>query len=79
MVYEGLADLFYSPQIIGILVILIIWEIVWKGIALWRAAKNNQPAWFVCLIIFNTVGILPILYLAFFQKKRPEKVLKKRK
>jgi hypothetical protein len=25
-------------------------------------------AWFICLAIFNTAGILPILYLLCFQK-----------
>jgi hypothetical protein len=51
------------------LIPLVIWEIVWKGIALWKAGRNNQMKWFVALLIFNTVGILPIVYLKFFQKK----------
>jgi hypothetical protein len=48
---------------------MIIWELIWKGLALWRAGRNNQPHWFVALLILNTVGILPIVYLKFFQKK----------
>lgn len=48
---------------------LLLWELVWKGFALWRAGRNNQPNWFVFLLILNTVGILPIIYLKFFQKK----------
>ncbi len=47
-----------------------VWEMVWKGIALWRAARNGHIAWFICILIFNTLGILPIIYiLAFSQKK----------
>ncbi len=57
--------LFYS-----VLVILIIWEAIWKGIALWKAGKGNQLGWFVCLFIFNTAGILPIIYLIWFQKNK---------
>ncbi len=53
-----------------LLIILSIWEGVWKGIALWKAAKNNQLTWFVCIFIFNTIGILPIIYLKFFQRKQ---------
>lgn len=53
-----------------LLVILSIWEGVWKGIALWKATKNNQLTWFVCIFIFNTIGILPIIYLKFFQRKQ---------
>ena len=29
---------------------------------------SGRTAWFVCIAIFNTVGILPILYILFFQK-----------
>ena len=49
--------------------ILVIWEMIWKGIALWKAGRNNQLIWFICILIFNTIGILPIIYIYFFQKK----------
>lgn len=49
--------------------ILIAWEIIWKGIALWKAGRNNQRRWFVAIFILNTAGILPIIYLKFFQRK----------
>jgi len=54
--------------LIGLIVILAIWDCVWKLIALWKSARNDQLAWFVCLAIFNTAGILPILYITLFQK-----------
>jgi hypothetical protein len=47
----------------------IIWSIIWKGIALWKAARNNQIRWFIALFVINTVGILEIAYILFFQKK----------
>ena len=50
--------------------ILLVWSIVWKGFALWHAARNNQSVWFVVLMIFNTLGILEILYLLFFKKNK---------
>lgn len=50
--------------------LLIIWEAVWKGIGLWKSARNRQVWWFVCIFIFNTLGILPIVYIAFFQKRK---------
>ncbi|KKP37347.1 hypothetical protein A2483_04800 [Candidatus Peregrinibacteria bacterium RIFOXYC2_FULL_33_13] len=49
---------------------LIIWDGVWKAIGLWKSAKNNQLAWFISMIIFNTAGILPIIYIYFFQKNK---------
>jgi magnesium-transporting ATPase (P-type) len=53
-----------------LLIILIVWLLIWKGLGLWRAGRNNQPRWFVVMLILNTVGILPIVYLKFFQKKK---------
>lgn len=52
--------------------VLVIWEAVWKGIALWRAARNAHPAWFICLLIFNTLAILPIIYIFGFSKKKQQ-------
>lgn len=46
--------------------VLAVWELVWKGLALWRAAEHKQRYWFVALLFINTVGILPIVYLLFF-------------
>jgi hypothetical protein len=40
-----------------------------KLIALWKAARNNHLAWFVCLAIFNTIGLLPIIYLVMNKQK----------
>jgi len=59
-----------TPAIIALLIIVGIWEAIWKGIALWKSGRNNQLAWFVCILIFNTIGILPILYILFFQRKK---------
>jgi hypothetical protein len=53
-----------------ILIPFIIWEAVWKAVALWKSARNNQLYWFIAILILNTVGILPIVYIAFFQKKK---------
>lgn len=58
--------------ICSVIVLLAIWDGVWKLIAMWKSARNNQLAWFVCLAIFNTIGILPILYILAFQKTEPQ-------
>ena len=50
--------------------LLAIWTISWKGAALWKAAKNNQVAWYVVLLVANTAGILEIIYIFFFAKKK---------
>ena len=55
---------------LGALIILLVWSIVWKAFALWKCGRNNQPVWFVVLLIIASVGILPIIYLAFFQRNK---------
>lgn len=46
-----------------LIVVLAFWELVWKGVALWRAAHRNQRNWFIAMLIVNSVGVLPIIYL----------------
>lgn len=53
--------------------ILIIRDMIWKGIGLWKAGTKKQLTWFICIFIFNTLGILPIIYVSFFQKKEKGK------
>lgn len=48
---------------------LVVWDLVWKASGMWYALKNNQRNWFIAIFVLNTVGILPIVYLKFFQKK----------
>jgi hypothetical protein len=51
---------------------LLIWSLIWKGLALWKAARQGQSAWYVVMLIVNTVGILEILYIFVFSKKHVE-------
>ena len=51
------------------LISIVIWDFLWKAAALWKAGRNNQVWWFLAILFFTTAGILPILYLRFFQRK----------
>ena len=59
----------YLPWIITGIIVLAIWDSVWKLIALWKSARNNHLAWFICIAIINTLGILPIVYIMLNRKK----------
>lgn len=63
-------ELLTNPIIITLIVIVAIWDAIWKLIGLWKSARNNDLVWFVCIAIFNTVGILPIIYI--LSKKKEE-------
>lgn len=71
-------QMMFSPwSVFGPLFILLLaWSIVWKGIALWKAGRNNQQYWFIALLIINTFGILEIIYLAFFQNNLNPRIIK---
>lgn len=56
-------DLELSNVMIVVLVAMAVWDMAWKGVALWRAAQKEQTGWFVALMVVNSVGILPIIYL----------------
>jgi Family of unknown function (DUF5652) len=62
------------PIFLGVLGVLAIWTLVWKGYALWHSARNHQKVWFFFLLIVNTLGILEIIYLAFFRKNKNDLV-----
>ena len=57
------------PWLIPVIIILAVWDSVWKLIAMWKSARNDHLAWYICIAIFNTIGILPIIYLLIQKKK----------
>jgi len=61
-----------SPDLTGadgvLLALLLVWVLVWKGLALWRAGRRNETAWFVALLVLNTLGILEIIYYFLIAK-----------
>ena len=67
---------------IWFLSLVLIWILVWKLLALWKAARNKHLVWFILLAIINTLGILEILYVFIFSKlsikKNPKQILKRK-
>ena len=55
-----------------LIVSAVLWVLPWKGVALWKAVKNNDKWWFVVLLVVNTMALLEILYIFFFSKKKVE-------
>lgn len=72
-IFQNSGNFLYGPLgafPAALFVVVMIWSVVWKGLAMWKSAKNNQRYWFVALLVLSTLGILDIIYIAFFQKKR---------
>ena len=56
--------------LLSVIVALALWTVVIKGFALWHAARNAQPAWFIVLLVVNTLGVLEVAYLLAFRKDK---------
>ena len=52
-----------------VLMILLV-AFIFKGFALYRAARKDSVVWFWVILVFNTLGILPLLYLIFSEKAK---------
>ena len=52
-----------------VLILISIWTLPWKGVALWKAAHLKQKGWFVALLIINTLALLDILYIFVLSKR----------
>lgn len=61
----------FSPVWLPLLLVLVAWELAWKGVALWRASRHDQLGWFVAILVINSLGILPIIYLLLHRARRP--------
>jgi len=59
-----------EPWMMAMIFVFVLWSFIWKGWALWRAAKNDSKPWFIILLFVNTVGILEILYIFVFGKTK---------
>ncbi len=66
-------NFFFSTTGYVVFTVLMLWSSVWKGIALWKAARNSSLTWYILLLIFNTAGILEIIYIYIISSKEKSK------
>lgn len=66
---------FFMLGLPALVLALVLWTLVWKGWALWLAARRGEKLWFLLLLIINTAGLLEIAYIFLVAKKsdKPEK------
>jgi len=68
-----------AAPIAGLIAIIAIVDAILKGWALWRAARMTKLTWFIALLIINSAGILPAIFLIITNKEYIKKGLKKKK
>ena len=52
-----------------LLILLLLWSLPWKAVALWKAARRGEKIWFIVLLVVNTLALLEILYIFIFSKR----------
>ncbi len=65
-----------DPKVSAVLIVLSVWALIWKGIALWKASQKGEKFWFTVILILNTFGIFEILYIYWLSRysfKKPQK------
>lgn len=63
---------FSSPEGVALIVLLTIWDLFWRGRGMWISAQKKQPIWFVAILLLNTVGIVPLVYIYGFSKRHKD-------
>lgn len=63
----------FPSFLLGWLLPLILLDLVLKGFALWKSARLGQKWWFIALLLINSVGILPAIYLLIYSSKKSKK------
>jgi len=53
---------------------LALFDLALKGWALWRAAKLNKRYWFIGLLLVNSFGILPAIFLFMTNEEYNKKI-----
>lgn len=61
------------PELKPVIAIIVLIELVLKGFALWRAAKRGDKAWYIAILVLNTLGLVPLIYLLITRKSNVNK------
>ncbi|HPI67024.1 MAG TPA: DUF5652 family protein [bacterium] len=57
----------------NLLLLILVWSLFWKGLALWRAARKNDRVWYIVILIVNLLGLESIVYLLVTKsEEKPE-------
>ena len=67
----------FPGEFLPLFIIVLVWNIFWKGLALWHSARRAEEWWFLALLFLNTLGILEIIYLFSIAKRNLSNLFKK--
>lgn len=53
---------------------IFLWDTAWKAVAIVTAIRNRQYRWIGPLVLVNSVGILPMVYLLRFAGREEDEL-----
>jgi len=67
-----------SLGIIALALGVLIFKLVWYGLAIYKTVERKQPIWFTVLFVLalapiSELGIVAIIYLLIYKNKKPKK------
>ena len=72
------ADFFADPKLFSglmtLMFVLVFVDLVLKGWGMWRAARMGKKIWFVTLLIVNSLGIMPVIFLLLTKKEYKDRM-----
>lgn len=60
-----------------LILLAALWELFWRGVGLYRAARRKHVGWFVLMLLVNSLGIIEIIYLFVVLKIKPKDIFKR--
>lgn len=63
-------------MVVGLLCILLV-DTVFKGWAMWRAARMQKKWWFIAILLINSAGVFPAVFLLTTHAKYQKFLAKK--
>ncbi|MCK5015987.1 MAG: hypothetical protein KAS32_02855 [Candidatus Peribacteraceae bacterium] len=57
------AEAYGMNSMIAMMLPIILLDLVLKGWALWRSARMHKKYWFIALLLINSAGIFPGIFL----------------
>ena len=74
---DFLMDAYNISGVMGVLLVVAVIDMAFRGFAMWRSARLEKRSWFIALLVINSMAILPIIFLlmtnAEYEKFRSEK------
>jgi len=66
-----------------IIALILLWKLIWYGLAIYKTIEKKQKAWFVILfvstILLSDFGLLAIVYLIMHRDNKGKKPKKQRR